>query len=83
MQGHYERVSYEWYTVCRVFVEESLRQEGRFSDQLEQDVSGLQQALGLGTQETSTLRDEISSKIYRSVSSWFLDLLSSWLSEIL
>ena len=47
-------------------MEEALRQEGRFSEQLEQDVSGLQQALGLGTKEALSLRNEISSKIYRS-----------------
>ena len=46
-------------------MEEALRQEGRFSEQLEQDVSGLQQALGLGTKEALSLRNEISSKIYR------------------
>ncbi len=49
----------------RVFVEESLRIEGRFTDQLEQDVSALQQALALGTKEANSLRDEISSKLYR------------------
>ena len=49
----------------RVFLEESLRQQGHFSDELEQDVTGLQQALGLGTVEASKLRDEITSKIYR------------------
>ena len=49
----------------RVFVEESLRTEGRFSEQLESDVSNLQQTLALGTKEANSLRDEISSKVYR------------------
>ncbi len=49
----------------RTFVEESLRTEGKFSEQLEQDVSALQQTLALGTKEANSLRDEISSKVYR------------------
>ena len=48
-----------------MFVEEALRKEGRFTDQLEQDVSALQQMLGLGQKEAASLRDELSSKIYR------------------
>ena len=48
-----------------MFVEESLRQDGRFTEQLEQDLANLQQTLGLGMKEAASLRDEISSKSYR------------------
>ena len=50
----------------RIFVEESLKTEGAFTTQLESDVTNLQQTLGLGQKEAQSLRDEITSKIYRS-----------------
>ena len=63
--GKYADASKDLRSLFSVFVEESLRSEGRFTEQLEQDVAALQQMLGLGQQEATSLRDEISSKIYR------------------
>lgn len=63
--GKYKEGDKDLRELFRVFVEESLRSEGRFTEQLEQDVSALQQMLGLGQKEASSLRDELSSKIYR------------------
>jgi hypothetical protein len=50
---------------CRVFLEEQIRVEGEFSDQLEDDVTDLGQIVALGTKEADQLRDEVVSKIYR------------------
>lgn len=63
--GKYSQGDKDLRELFRVFVEEALRKEGRFTDQLEQDVSALQQMLGLGQKEAASLRDELSSKIYR------------------
>ena len=65
--GKYAAGDKDMRDLFRVFVEEALRREGSFSSQLEDDVANLQQTLGLGTKEASSLRDELTSKVYRSV----------------
>ena len=56
---------------CRTYLEETLRLENRFSQQLEQDLAELQMMLGLGRKECQKICDEISSKVYRcGLPSW-------------
>ncbi len=50
---------------CRTYLEETLRLENRFSQQLEQDLAELQTMLGLGRKECQKICDETSSKVYR------------------
>eukprot|EP00891_Asterochloris_glomerata_P003309 jgi/Astpho2/3309/fgenesh1_pg.00054_%23_10_t len=47
------------------YLEETLRLENRFSQQLEQDLAELQTMLGLGRKECQKICDETSSKVYR------------------
>ena len=63
--GKYTEGDKDLRELFRVFVEESLRSEGRFTEGLEQDVSALQQMLALGQKEAGSLREELSSKVYR------------------
>lgn len=52
----------------RVFVEERVRLDDGFSDQLADDVVDLAQILALGSKEADELRDEVVTKIYRLAS---------------
>ncbi|KAK9839292.1 hypothetical protein WJX81_005958 [Elliptochloris bilobata] len=49
----------------RVYLEETLRRGGRFSEQLERDAVDSQKVLGLGVKEAREMRDDIVSKAYR------------------
>lgn len=52
-------------TLGRVYLEETLRREGRFSAQLERDAGDLQKVLGLGVKEAREMRDDLVTKAYR------------------
>eukprot|EP00803_Ostreobium_quekettii_P003715 evm.model.scf_1083.2 EVM.evm.TU.scf_1083.2 scf_1083:24388-36797(-) len=49
----------------RVFLEESLEATGQLTVQLEQDMDALKVILGLGTKEATSVREEVTSTIYR------------------
>ena len=46
-------------------MEESLRTNGAFTDQLEDDVADMRAIMGLGTREAADMRSEIVSKNYK------------------
>lgn len=48
-----------------MYLEETLRREGRFSAQLERDAGDLQKVLGLGVKEAREMRDDLVTKAYR------------------
>ena len=50
---------------CRIYLEESLRTNGGFTDQLEDDVADMRTIMGLGTREAADIRSEIVSKNYK------------------
>ena len=50
---------------CRIYLEESLRTNDAFTDQLEDDVADMRTILGLGTREAADMRSEIVSKSYK------------------
>ena len=52
-------------TWSRVYLEESIRTSGGFSDALEDDAAELQRMLGLGVREAEDLRSEIVSRAYK------------------
>ncbi len=49
----------------RVYVEETLRREGRFGAALDRAAGDLQRMLGLGVKEAGEVREDIVSKTYR------------------
>ena len=51
--------------LSRVYLEETLRREGRFSAALERDAGDLLKVLGLGVKEAREMRDDLVSKAYR------------------
>ena len=63
--------------LSRVYLEETLRREGRFSAQLELDATDLQKILGLGVKEAREMRDDLVSKAYRRAIRPLLVLLTS------
>lgn len=50
---------------CRIYVEESLRINDAFTEQLEDDVADMQTIMGLGAREAADIRSEIVSKSYK------------------
>ena len=52
-----------WF--CRIYVEESLRINDAFTEQLEDDVADMQTIMGLGAREAADIRSEIVSKSYK------------------
>lgn len=50
---------------CRIYLEESLRTNDAFTDQLEDDVADMRTIMGLGTREAADIRSEIVSKSYK------------------
>ena len=50
---------------CRIYLEESLRMNDAFTDQLEDDVADMRTIMGLGTREAADMRSEIVSKSYK------------------
>ena len=50
---------------CRIYLEESLRTNDAFTDQLEDDVADMRTIMGLGTREAADMRSEIVSKSYK------------------
>ena len=51
--------------LCRIYVEESLRTNDSFTDQLEDDVADMQTIMGMGAREAADIRSEIVSKNYK------------------
>ena len=49
----------------RIYLEESLRTNDGFTDQLEDDVADMRTIMGLGTREAADIRSEIVSKNYK------------------
>lgn len=49
----------------RVFLEESLKNEGQFTVKLEQDINALMVVVGLGPKEATSIREEVTSTLYR------------------
>ena len=49
----------------RIYVEESLRTNDAFTDQLEDDVADMQTIMGMGAREAADIRSEIVSKTYK------------------
>jgi hypothetical protein len=49
----------------RIYVEESLRINDAFTEQLEDDVADMQKIMGLGAREAADIRSEIVSKTYK------------------
>jgi hypothetical protein len=49
----------------RVYMEETLRREGRFGAALDRAAGDLQRMLGLGVKEAAEVREDIVSKTYR------------------
>ena len=58
-------VPHQTQTASRVYLEEKLRREGRFSAALERDAGDLQKVLGLGVKEAREMRDDLVTKAYR------------------
>ncbi len=50
---------------CRIYVEESIRINDAFTEQLEDDVADMQTIMGLGAREAADIRSEIVSKNYK------------------
>lgn len=49
----------------RIYLEESVRAAGEFTDSLEDDLADAQKILGLGPREAEDIRSEIVSKTYK------------------
>lgn len=61
VHGHLEDLS----LCCRIYIEESLRTNDSFTEQLEDDVADMQTIMGLGAREAADIRSEIVSKTYK------------------
>ena len=61
VRGHLEDFS----LYCRIYIEESLRTNDAFTEQLEDDVADMQTIMGLGAREAADIRSEIVSKTYK------------------
>lgn len=51
--------------MCRIYLEESLKSAGEFTDALEDDLADAQKLLALGPREADDIRSEIVSKTYK------------------
>lgn len=51
--------------LCRIYLEESLKSAGEFTDALEDDLADAQKLLALGPREADDIRSEIVSKTYK------------------
>ncbi len=53
------------WCVSRIYLEESLKAAGEFTDALEDDLADAQKLLAMGPREAEDIRSEIVSKTYK------------------
>ncbi|KAK9915263.1 hypothetical protein WJX75_006851 [Coccomyxa subellipsoidea] len=63
--GRLEGSGRELRDLFRIYLEESVRAAGEFTDSLEDDLADAQKILGLGPREAEDIRSEIVSKTYK------------------